>query len=238
MSIVSESTTLVGLLGVAGLGFVLGWTLYFSNRGKSGQISVTELASIAAVVLGGALTGFLKDSPDLLGAYGIGLAAGFLTLFTLTARTLAPSGARPGGLAGAIESVPSPGSGRTAEGVTSDGAAIGRADRRHATMLEALQASILEVVAVRREADGDARERLTEDLHRLLETQRRLTLSKAVAAMNSDDILVLLVVLDEEADTLKTVAGRMRDFTAAQANISETITAISGTVTSLQALIR
>lgn len=75
--------------GSAGMGFVLGWTLYFANRGKAGNISVSDLAAIVGALAGGVILGFLKvtDDPNVnagaVGAYGIGLFAGFMVYFLL-----------------------------------------------------------------------------------------------------------------------------------------------------------
>lgn len=78
----------LAILGAAGLGFVLGWTLYFANRGKSGNLSTSDLGAIAGVIAGGAVATLIGDVAGeqvtkamIFGGYGIGLFAGFIAYF-------------------------------------------------------------------------------------------------------------------------------------------------------------
>lgn len=86
----------IALAGAASMGFVIGWTLYFANRGRSGAISATELVAMAGVVGGGAVLSWVDKSgvlgPGLFGAFGIGLLAGFLAYLIMLRRTRPDNG--------------------------------------------------------------------------------------------------------------------------------------------------
>jgi hypothetical protein len=77
-----EEASVLQLLGAGGFGFVMGWQLYFVNRYRSG-VSLADLGGIAAVIGGSAVLAMFPAETDLLGAYGIGLLAGFLTYFLI-----------------------------------------------------------------------------------------------------------------------------------------------------------
>lgn len=75
--------------GSVAFGFVIGWTLYFANRGKSGKMEMADIAAMITAIAGGTVTGFLTQAvnPNVnaaaLGCYGIGLFLGFVTYFLL-----------------------------------------------------------------------------------------------------------------------------------------------------------
>ena len=81
-------------LGGFGLGFVIGWTLYFANRGKAGKLSVSDIAALITAIAGGAVIGFFGKAPDeaaaalAIGFYGFGLFIGFLTYYGLYRKAL------------------------------------------------------------------------------------------------------------------------------------------------------
>jgi len=90
-----ETATIIGTLGATGIGFVLGWTLYFAIRGRSGELSIAELTAIAGVIAGSVVTAFLEGTgiPEgqrayVFGGYGLGVLFGFLWYFTLYKRSL------------------------------------------------------------------------------------------------------------------------------------------------------
>ncbi len=90
LELFSNTQYLIATIGASGLGFVLGWTLFFANRGKSGNLSTSDLAAIAGVVAGGAVTSLISKIGEddalkayVFGGYGIGLVLGFLVYFLL-----------------------------------------------------------------------------------------------------------------------------------------------------------
>lgn len=73
--------SLLQLLGAGGLGLLLGWNLYFINRYRSGEIQLSDLATVIGAVAGAAILAIFPAKTDLFGAYGIGLALGFFLYF-------------------------------------------------------------------------------------------------------------------------------------------------------------
>lgn len=71
------------LLGAAAFGFVLGWNVYFVNRYRTDQIALSNLASLVGVLGGAAVLALFPAGTRLFGAYGIGLALGFVTYLVL-----------------------------------------------------------------------------------------------------------------------------------------------------------
>lgn len=68
--------------GAFAFGVVLGWFTYFTNRYRKGDVQFTDLATLAGVIGGGAVTALFGDAKTtLFGAYGIGLAVGFFAYF-------------------------------------------------------------------------------------------------------------------------------------------------------------
>ena len=68
--------------GAFAFGTVLGWFLYFTNRYRKGDTQWSDIATIAGVIGGSAVTALFGNAGTrLFGAYGIGLAVGFFAYF-------------------------------------------------------------------------------------------------------------------------------------------------------------
>lgn len=67
--------------GAFGFGLVLGWNLYFINRYRKGEVSLSDLATILGAIGGTAVLALFPAKTDLFGFYGLGLAAGFFAYF-------------------------------------------------------------------------------------------------------------------------------------------------------------
>lgn len=236
-------TTSIQVLGAMGLGFVLGWTLYFANRGRSGKISATELASIAGIIFGSAITGFFDESALLLGGYGLGLFAGFVTLFALTAYAFGRQDG--GGLGRAIErmTVPPSDNEEPAMPLSSVGSSgrertetPGRTEVRAELerLRERLFALILIAGDARDAASGDERTALTEELRDLVALRREASLTLSLNAFTSPELLSLKIIAEEEARKLKDEASRLKRLTGAATQIASVVEAVTGTVTAIK----
>lgn len=73
------------MLGAGAFGFVLGWNLYFVNRYRTDQIGLTDLSSLVGVLGGAAVLALFPAGSSLFGAYGVGLALGFLSYLLVLA---------------------------------------------------------------------------------------------------------------------------------------------------------
>ena len=71
------------LLGSFAFGVFLGWFAYFVNRHRTGVVKLTDLGTVIAAVGGGAVLALFPAGTDMFGAYGIGLAVGFLGQFVV-----------------------------------------------------------------------------------------------------------------------------------------------------------
>ena len=68
--------------GAFGFGLVIGWFLYFVNRYRKDDVTFGDLTTIIGAVGGAAVTTLFGEAgPELFGAYGVGLAAGFFGYF-------------------------------------------------------------------------------------------------------------------------------------------------------------
>lgn len=76
-----QSATLIQLLGAGGLGFVIGWYVYYINRYRRSDVQIGDLLTLIGAIGGGATTALFPAKTDLFGAYGIGLFAGFFAYF-------------------------------------------------------------------------------------------------------------------------------------------------------------
>jgi hypothetical protein len=76
-----QSASLVQLLGAGGLGFVIGWYVYYINRYRRADVQISDLLTLIGAIGGGATTALFPAKTDLFGAYGIGLFAGFFSYF-------------------------------------------------------------------------------------------------------------------------------------------------------------
>jgi len=75
--------TLVQLLGAGGLGFVIGWYVYYINRYRAGDVQISDVLTLIGAVGGAAVTALFPSRSDLFGAYGIGLFVGFTLYFLI-----------------------------------------------------------------------------------------------------------------------------------------------------------
>lgn len=78
-----QSASLIQLLGAAGLGFVIGWYVYYINRYRRSDVQLSDLLTLIGAIGGGATTALFAAKTDLFGAYGIGLFAGFFSYFVV-----------------------------------------------------------------------------------------------------------------------------------------------------------
>jgi hypothetical protein len=72
---------MVQLLGAGGLGFVIGWYVYYINRYRKGDVQIGDLLTLIGAIGGAATTALFPARSALFGAYGIGLFAGFFAYF-------------------------------------------------------------------------------------------------------------------------------------------------------------
>jgi hypothetical protein len=78
-----QSASLIQLLGAGGLGFVIGWYVYYINRYRRSDVQISDLLTLIGAIGGGATTALFPAKTDLFGAYGIGLFAGFFSYFVV-----------------------------------------------------------------------------------------------------------------------------------------------------------
>lgn len=64
------------IVGAAFFGAVIGWITYRTLRRKEGTAALSDIATVLGAV-GGATVVALFKTPELFGAYSIGLAIGF-----------------------------------------------------------------------------------------------------------------------------------------------------------------
>ncbi len=76
-----QSASLIQLLGAGGLGYVIGWYVYYINRYRKSDVQISDLLTLIGAIGGGATTALFPAKTDLFGAYGIGLFAGFFSYF-------------------------------------------------------------------------------------------------------------------------------------------------------------
>jgi hypothetical protein len=77
----AQSASLIQLLGAGGLGFVIGWFVYYINRYRHSDVQISDLLTLIGAIGGAAVTGLFPAKSDLFGAYGIGLFSGFFIYF-------------------------------------------------------------------------------------------------------------------------------------------------------------
>ena len=76
-----QAASIIQLLGSGGLGFVIGWYLYYIHRYRRSDVRISDLLTLVGAIGGGAATALFPAKTDLFGAYGIGLFAGFFSYF-------------------------------------------------------------------------------------------------------------------------------------------------------------
>lgn len=70
------------LIWGAGLfGAVIGWYVYFINRYRKDDVSLSDIVTLLGAIGGAAVLALFPAGSILFGAYGIGLAAGFFLYF-------------------------------------------------------------------------------------------------------------------------------------------------------------
>ncbi|MFI9843931.1 hypothetical protein ACIHFD_43335 [Nonomuraea sp. NPDC051941] len=84
----------MAVLGAICFGLVIGWITYGTLRRRQGAAGLSDLAAVLAAVGGGAVTA-LVGTPEVFGAYAVGLAIGFFGY--LVAATLMPDSKWLGG---------------------------------------------------------------------------------------------------------------------------------------------
>lgn len=73
----------VVLLGAGGFGFLIGWYVYMINRYRKSEVQMSDVVTLVGVLGGAGITALFPAGTALFGAYGIGLALGFVTYFVL-----------------------------------------------------------------------------------------------------------------------------------------------------------
>lgn len=67
--------------GAGAFGLVIGWYVYFINRYRKDDVSLSDLVTLLGVIGGAAILNLFPAGSVLFGAYGIGLAIGFFAYF-------------------------------------------------------------------------------------------------------------------------------------------------------------
>lgn len=71
------------LWGAGCFGGLIGWLLYGFNRQRRDQPSINDIVTVLAAIGGTAVLALFPARTDLFGAYGIGLAIGFVAYFLM-----------------------------------------------------------------------------------------------------------------------------------------------------------
>lgn len=249
--------TLIASLGAASIGFVLGWTLYFANRGKSGNLTVADIAAIAGVLAGSTIVAFLDGFgiPDMerafvFGGYGIGVLIGFLTYFQLYRASLR-EGANPEN-GEALKSL------QEARAFS----AVPFLPKR--TLLRANQVvsgsltpqgDLSEAIAAAEAASTDLAIRIenaTDPNHKdydpvgylkfvrlqqhVTQIEEHLYTLSALAGLNSSELSALLGALNQEATNLNNEADRLKEATADITQLADTFDLLNTLTEKLRAL--
>lgn len=77
--------------GAFAFGLLLGWFLYFINRYRTGDVQLSDLATVVGAIGGAAVLKLFPEQSGLFGAYGIGLAIGFFSYFLILLTLVAKS---------------------------------------------------------------------------------------------------------------------------------------------------
>ena len=77
----NEEATLLQLLGAGGFGAILGWFLYYTNRYRTDDVGLADVATVIGAIGGAGVLALFPGKTDLFGAYGIGLFCGFFGYF-------------------------------------------------------------------------------------------------------------------------------------------------------------
>lgn len=79
----TQAASLIQLLGSGGLGFVIGWYVYYINRYRAADVQISDVLTLIGAIGGAAVTALFPARSDLFGAYGVGLFAGFFLYFLI-----------------------------------------------------------------------------------------------------------------------------------------------------------
>lgn len=65
--------------GVGAFGVIIGWSVFYISRHRKSEAQFTDLGAVLTAITGSAVTAIFGSakSPELLGAYGMGLFVGF-----------------------------------------------------------------------------------------------------------------------------------------------------------------
>lgn len=69
------------LWGAGAFGAVIGWYVYFINRYRKDDVSLSDIVTLIGAIGGAAILSLFDKGTALFGAYGIGLASGFFLYF-------------------------------------------------------------------------------------------------------------------------------------------------------------
>lgn len=254
------TTEFITVLGAAGLGFVLGWTLYFANRGKSGEISTSDLAAIAAVIAGGAIAELMGDKASetvshglIFGGYGIGLFAGFAASYIMLRKAMrddagaglenarsAPVMRGPGrpGSSGIV--LRQPAATAASEPLKPADTAVLLTQLQAAkTALEALMAELApKKDAAEQAGDTDTADEIGEQLATINALLVEINRQIALISLTGPTIISLLAVVGSETTKLEEEAERMKEITEQIAKVAAVFEALGGLLTTLRKLAR
>jgi hypothetical protein len=76
-----DTSDIILLLGTIGFGAVIGFCTFLVIRRRKDNLQLSDLAALIPVIGGGAITALFPLETYLFGAYGIGLAMGFMFCF-------------------------------------------------------------------------------------------------------------------------------------------------------------
>lgn len=69
------------VVGAFAFGLLIGWYVYYINRYRPGDVQLSDIVSLIAILGGSAVLALFPAQSDLFAGYGIGLAAGFFAYF-------------------------------------------------------------------------------------------------------------------------------------------------------------
>jgi len=74
-------TAYLQLVGAGCFGLIIGWFIYYINRHRKDDVTVSDLVTLVGVLGGATILALFPAQTDLFGAYGVGLAIGFFGYF-------------------------------------------------------------------------------------------------------------------------------------------------------------
>lgn len=79
----ADNATTIQLAGALCFGTLIGWYIYFINRYRKNDVQLGDLGTLIGVISGAGILALFNAGADLFGAYGVGLAIGFFTYFSV-----------------------------------------------------------------------------------------------------------------------------------------------------------